>query len=127
MLRSYFVRRDIMPYVNTIFSSRLTEEKRDILKARIGKAIEIFPGKSEEWLFVEVQDERELYFKGIKSEKAAIIEVKLFGKQTREVKDEFTAAICELLEKELSIPGENVYVIFEEVEEDNWGWNGGLF
>ena len=116
-----------MPYVNTIFSSRLTEEKRDILKARIGKAIEIFPGKSEEWLFVEVQDERELYFKGIKSEKAAIIEVKLFGKQTREVKDEFTAAICELLEKELSIPGENVYVIFEEVEEDNWGWNGGLF
>jgi len=116
-----------MPYVNSIFSKVLKEEEKNNIKAQIGKAIEIFPGKSEEWLFVEIQDERNLYFKGEKAEKGAIIEVKLFGKQERSRKDEFTAVICDILEKELSIPGESVYVIFEEIGEDNWGWNGGLF
>jgi phenylpyruvate tautomerase PptA (4-oxalocrotonate tautomerase family) len=117
----------IMAYVNSIFTSKLSEEKKELLKSAVGQLITIFPGKSEDWLFVSIEDQRNLYFKGIKATAAAIIEIKIFGKQDKENKDLFTSKLCDFLENELSIKGQNVFFIFTEAEDGNWGWNGGLF
>ena len=116
-----------MAYVNLIFTDKLSEEKKELLKTSVGQLITIFPGKSEDWLFVSIQDQRNLYFKGIKAEASAIIEVKIFGKQEKEHKDLFTSKLCDFLENELRIQGQNVFFIFTEAEDGNWGWNGGLF
>lgn len=116
-----------MPYVNCITTKKLDNSIMDILKIHIGDLINELPGKSEEWLFVRFCEEETLYFKGKRQENAAIIEIKLFGKQEIKYKNVFTSKISSLLEDELGINKENIYVIFFEVEDGNWGFNGELF
>ena len=45
-----------MPYINLKTTTKVTEEKAEILKAKFGKAIESFPGKTESWLMVGIED-----------------------------------------------------------------------
>jgi phenylpyruvate tautomerase PptA (4-oxalocrotonate tautomerase family) len=116
-----------MPYVNCIIAKELSHDDMEKLKIHIGDLINEMPGKSEEWLFVRFCDKEKLYFKGDKQENAAIIEVKLFGAQEIKYKDRFTSKVSELLEDELGIDKENIYVVFYEIEDGNWGWNGQLF
>ncbi|MDP4089630.1 MAG: phenylpyruvate tautomerase MIF-related protein [Bacillota bacterium] len=116
-----------MPYINCTTTKKLTDAEKDNLKAQMGKLIEILPGKSEDWLFVGFNDNQTLYFRGQKMEAAAVVEVKLFGASEKKFKDELTSGICKALEKEIAVPGEGIYVIFTEVTDGNWGWNGGLF
>lgn len=114
-----------MPYINSNLTMKLTQEKKDIIKEKLGKLISILPGKGEEWLFVGFSDDKTLYFRGEKKEKAAVVEVQICGRVSRESKEELTGAICKLLKDELSIDGESIYVIFHEI--DDWGYNGSLF
>ena len=116
-----------MPYINCVTSKKLTEDEKETLKEKMGELIEIFPGKTEEWLYIGFRDNETLYFRGQKMERGAIVEVKLFGSQGRRQKDRFTAEICDLLMDELSVPNDSTYVVFQEVEDGNWGWNGALF
>lgn len=114
-----------MPYINSNLTMKLTEEKKNLIKEKLGELISILPGKSEEWLFVGFSDDKTLYFRGEKKEKAAVIEVQICGSVSRKSKEELTTAICKLLMDELSIHGESVYVIFHEIND--WGYNGSLF
>lgn len=114
-----------MPYINSNLTMKLTEEKKNIIKEKLGELISILPGKSEEWLFVGFSDNKTLYFRGEKKEKAAVVEVQICGSVSRDSKEELTSAICKLLKEELSIDGESIYVIFHEI--DDWGYNGTLF
>ena len=114
-----------MPYINSNLTMKLTEEKKNTIKEKLGEIISILPGKSEDWLFVGFNDDKTLYFRGEKKEKAAVVEVQICGSASRKSKEELTGAICKLLKDELSIDGESIYVIFHEI--DDWGYNGSLF
>lgn len=116
-----------MPYINSNVTVKLTDDQKDKIKTRIGKAMNEVPGKSEQWLFVGFHGEYTLYFRGELQHSAAVIEVKIFGTQPRDVKDEFTAKLSTIFKEEAGISPENIYVIYTEVEDGNWGWNGGLF
>lgn len=114
-----------MPYINSTLSVKLTEENKEVIKSKLGQIIAEIPGKSEEWLMVSFNDDRTLYFRGDKKDKAAFIEIKIFGKAERKHKEVITAMICNLFQGELSITKDNIYVVFEEVQD--WGWNGNMF
>lgn len=116
-----------MPYINCVTSVKLEENKKEKLKKAFGKLIENLPGKTEQWLFVGFNDSQSLYFRGEKQDSAAIVEVKIFGDAEKKHKEKLTAEICKLLNEELEIPGSKTYVVFYEVTDGNWGWNGGLF
>ncbi|MDP4176752.1 MAG: phenylpyruvate tautomerase MIF-related protein [Bacillota bacterium] len=116
-----------MPYISSTITMKLSDEKKDILKAKLGKLMQDVLGKSEDWLFVGFNEEETIYFKGEKKEKAAVIEVKILGIKSNKEKETFTSEVCKTFTKELSISGENIYVIFTEVAQGNWGWNGGMF
>lgn len=114
-----------MPYINSDLTIKLTEDKKEKIKEKLGELISILPRKSEDWLFVGFNDNKTLYFRGEKKERAAVVEVKICGSVSRESKENLTGAICNLLKDELNIEGENIYVIFHEI--DDWGYNGTLF
>ena len=63
-----------MPFINTKISVKLTNEKEQIIKEKLGKAIELIEGKTEEWLMIGFEDNYKLYFKGEELEKVAFIE-----------------------------------------------------
>ncbi len=114
-----------MPFINSKVTVSLSDVERDTLKAKLGQAISLVPGKSEAWLMVGFEDNCSLYFKGKKEPKLAFVEVKIFGGASDEAYDKLTAEICRIYEEVLGIPQGKIYVKYEEVE--HWGWNGANF
>ena len=45
-----------MPYIDAKVNVSITAEQEKELKTRLGKAIEIIPGKSESWLMIAFED-----------------------------------------------------------------------
>lgn len=113
-----------MPYINVKLTCAVSREKERMLKSRLGEAITVI-GKTEEWLMVEVEENRHIWFRGENLTDCAYVEVSLLGKSTREKFDELTRTICDIIYDELPIAKENIYVKYEQAEF--WGWNGGLF
>lgn len=114
-----------MPFIDSKISVPITEEKKQIIKDRLGKAIELIPGKSEQWLMVGFDNNYSLYFQGKDSGRIAFVEVKLFGGASDEAYNNLTGAICNIFEQELEIPSDKIYITYEEIS--SWGWNGSNF
>lgn len=114
-----------MPFIGSKVSVKISKEKEEIIKTKLGKSIELIPGKSETFLMVGFEDEYSLYFAGEKLEKGAFVEVKIFGKSSKDAYEKLTEAICKIYEEELEIPQNKIYVKYEEVKD--WGWNGRNF
>ncbi|CRZ34123.1 phenylpyruvate tautomerase PptA (4-oxalocrotonate tautomerase family) [Herbinix hemicellulosilytica] len=114
-----------MPFISTKTNVKLTDEKYDSIKKKLGKAIELIPGKSENWIMLSFEDGSKMYFKGKDDRPLAFVEVKLFGKASRDAYNNLTIEITNILNDELNIPPDCIYVKYEEVS--NWGWNGSNF
>jgi phenylpyruvate tautomerase PptA (4-oxalocrotonate tautomerase family) len=114
-----------MPYINTKTTVTINPEKREVIKKKLGKAIELLPGKSESWLMVSFDDNSIMYFKGSNEKPLAFVEVKIFGKASGDAYSKLTKAITDILNEELGIQPDGIYVKYEEVA--NWGWNGSNF
>ena len=112
-----------MPYININTNVAVTKPAADAIKSRLGKAIELIPGKSESWLMVGFEPEHALYFRGSDSERIAFVEVSVYGKLNRSACDKLTAAITGILEEELDI--QHSYIKYEETEI--WGFDGSNF
>lgn len=113
-----------MPMIDSKVTVPLTDEKREILKAEFGKAISIL-GKPESYLMLGFEDNYHLYFGGKKLEKGAFISVGVFGEVNSQASGKMSAKLCEILEKELGIPGDKIYITYHGCKD--WGWNGGNF
>ena len=75
-----------MPFINSKISVKITREQEETIKSKLGKAISIIPGKSENWLMIGFEDDYKLYFKGEKFEKIAFCGSKNFwANQFREL------------------------------------------
>ena len=81
--------------------------------------------KPESFLMVGFDDEYSLYMGGNKLEKGAYISVSLFGNASSAAYEKMTEAICTIMNEELGIPGNQVYVTYHGVND--WGWNGRNF
>ena len=114
-----------MPFINSKVSVAMSKEKKDAVKAKLGEAISLIPGKSENWLMVGFEDSYDLYFQGNQDGETAFVEVKVFGSASPDVFSKMTGAICDIYQEELGIPQNRIYVKYEEVK--NWGWNGSNF
>jgi Uncharacterized protein, 4-oxalocrotonate tautomerase homolog len=114
-----------MPYISTKTTAAVSPEKREIMKKKLGKAIELIPGKSESWLMLSFEDNSIMYFKGSDAKPLAFVEVKIFGKASSDAYRKLTNAITDILNEELGIAPDCIYVKYEEVA--NWGWNGSNF
>ncbi len=114
-----------MPYINLKTTKKITPENAEILKAKFGKAIESFPGKSEAFLMVGIEGEKALWFKGDNSKDSAIVDVDLLGAVNGSASVDMTKAVCSILEEVLDISPDRVYVKYTPYE--NWGWNNMNF
>ena len=112
-----------MPYVKITSNTPIPAEKRDALKARLGKDIEIL-GKNEMWLMVDFCENSPLYFNGTNAP-AAIASVDLFGSAGADAYNKFTAAVTDQIYKQLKIPPDRIFIKYAEYK--HWGVNGENF
>ena len=112
-----------MPFINVKTNVPISRDKCEDIKSALGKAITALPGKSEQWLMVGIEPDQVLYFQG-QDDPCAMVQVQTYGTNAQDT-DTLTAQICEILNKELSIPQNRTYVSYFGTA--NWGWNGGNF
>lgn len=110
-----------MPMLNL----KCSKEVSDDMQQELSKAVARIIGKPETYVMV-VAEKASILMSGEKGD-AAYVEVKSIGGLDRTVNGELTDTICLLLNDLLFIPSERVYVTFQSVERDHWGWDGSTF
>ena len=111
-----------MPFINTKTNIEISKGKEIVIKQKLGKAIELIPGKNEDGLMVSFEDSCSLYYKGESDKPIAFVEVMILGTSTRDAYQRLTEAITTILGEELTIAPGQIYVRFEETEY--WGCGG---
>lgn len=114
-----------MPCIQLNTSVKMSDDKKTAIKSKLGKAIEQLPGKSENWLMVTMNDDVTVYFRGRNDAPAAFVMVGVYGREDGRAFDALTASICDILNSELGIAADHVYVQYAATQ--HWGWNGGNF
>ena len=114
-----------MPYIDSKVSISINDEQEKELKERLGQAIALIPGKSEQWLMTGFEDNYHMYFRGDNSSPIAFIEVKVLGKENPSAFNTLTGEITKIFNEVLGIEPDHIYVKYEAVA--NWGWNGANF
>ena len=66
-----------------------------------------------------------MYFKGDNASPMAFVSVDLYGRVSSSSYNSLTSEITSILNEELSIEPDKIYVKYSEIE--NWGWNGNNF
>lgn len=113
-----------MPYIHTRTNTEISKEKEIRIKTRLGEAIRLL-GKSEDWLMVDFSDNCHMYFAGSDNDLIAYVDIKIYGKGSREAYSNMTREVMDIMSSELNIKPDHVYVSYGEYE--NWGWNGNNF
>lgn len=111
-----------MPFIEVKTNQTITD--KTALKSALGEAITAIPGKSEAWLMVELEGEKDMYFKGSDAP-CAMFEIAIFGKASDEAYDDLTKRICEISETLLDVSADRTYVKYSEIE--HWGFNNFNF
>lgn len=114
-----------MPYIRIRSNRPLDEKTIAELQKELGKTIELFPGKTERWLMTDCEGGCALSLAGKSDLPLAMIEVELLGSSTPEAYAAVTRNLTDLMERIAGIPGNGVYVKYENLEY--WGWNGSNF
>ena len=114
-----------MPYIEAKLSKNLTIDEITTLKTGFGKAIECIPGKSESWLMVNIEDGKNIFFKGNDDNDSAFISVAIFGKANKSDYDKLTSELCALINTVTGISPDRTYITYSEY--DKWGWNSNNF
>ncbi len=110
-----------MPFIDVRTSGELGEKQETELKAELGKAIALIPGKAESHLMVQFTDHCRLWFGGKRPENGPIVfvNVMLYGAAEPRYYEAFQNTVIPLMEEKLG--AESVYLKFEEVP--HWYWN----
>lgn len=114
-----------MPYISTKTNTTLTAEQKNTLAQKLGDAISVFPGKSEEYLMLAFEDNQSMYFRGKRDEVYVFCEVKIFGSSQDVYFDSMTKKVCNIMSQVIGVLPKNIYVKYEEVSR--WGTDGFNF
>lgn len=94
-----------MPFIKTKVSCKINKAQEEEIKSRMEKAIELVPGKSEEYLLLEFESGWHLWLRGNNTEPIAYIEAAIFGNELHYGYDKFTAKVTEIISDVLGITG----------------------
>ena len=112
-----------MPYIALNTSQKLSQAQKEKIKAELGRLITIIPTKTEAVTIVDFSDDRTMYKAGEIID-GAFIDLRLFHKSDFEAKKKFTEETFVMLNRELGIKSEHIYLNIFEFE--NWGSGGTL-
>jgi len=114
-----------MPYLAVTTNAEISKEiSREFLQSA-SKTMAAGTAKPEAYVMVNLDAGRPLLFAGTDAP-AAFLEVKSIGFPADGVQ-KLAASLCDLVSKHLGIPGERIYVTFQDVKAAMWGQNGETF
>lgn len=112
-----------MPFIDCKLNVEISKQQELEIKSELGKAITLIPGKSENWLMVNIQPKCSLYFRGSADKPTAMVSVTIYGSAAPNTYDALTSRINTILNTVAGI--EEMYVSYSETP--NFGYNGSNF
>jgi len=112
-----------MPYLKLQTNTRIDDEA--LLIKDITALLSTILGKPEKFIMIAVEPEIQIHFGG-SDEPAAFVELKSIGLPA-EITPKLSLAVCTLLEEQLEIPADRVYIEFSDAQRNMFGWNKGTF
>ena len=113
-----------MPFVTVKTNKAISKECEIKIKSKLGEAIRLI-GKTESWLMINFEDNQKMYFRGDNTAPIAFVGVDLYGKAGENAYNSMTEAVTQILNEELDIEADKIYVKYSEIE--NFGYNGKNF
>ena len=116
-----------MPLIELETSCDLSEAgRKESLAQTLSRSAAEGIGKPEQYVMACVRDNVAMTMGG-QAGPCALVSVKSIGGLSGTVNQGLASRICQTLHEELAIPGDRVYLTFEEFAPTHWGWNGKTF
>ena len=114
-----------MPYLLIQTNQRIDDSQSRILLQKSSRTIADFLGKPENYVMVAIQASTPMLFAG-NDQPLAYLRLKSLGLPESST-EKFSRILCELLNRELDINPDRIYIEFSSPESHMWGWNNGTF
>jgi phenylpyruvate tautomerase PptA (4-oxalocrotonate tautomerase family) len=114
-----------MPYLKLTTNVSISAEQTAQLLPQFSQLMAQKTGKPENYVMIEIAAEKPMLFAGTHAP-LAYLECKSIGLTVAQTKP-LSAAICQILQTELLIKPDRVYIEFSDAKADYWGWNSSTF
>jgi phenylpyruvate tautomerase PptA (4-oxalocrotonate tautomerase family) len=114
-----------MPYLTLSTNAEISEETKISFLKAASKAVAAGTGKPEQYVMVKLGGGEPMLFAGTDAP-TAFLELKSIGFPAHGVQG-LAASLCELVAKQLGVPGERTYVVFTDMKAVMWGHDGEMF
>ena len=114
-----------MPYFSIETNQTIAPSSRGDLMKKTSAFIAGMLAKPESYVMVAIKPEIPLIFGG-SDDPAAFVRLKSIG-LPKENCTEYSEKICGFVERELKVAPDRVFVDFNNLERDMFGWNGKTF
>ena len=114
-----------MPFIISRTNRSISREQEQQLKNRLGKAICLVPGKSEQYLMLGFEDNCRLWLRGDDSQPMAYVEAAIWGNEAHLGYDAFTAEVTRIFHDVLGIQPDCIYIRYSDIPD--WGVAGHNF
>ena len=114
-----------MPLLILQTSMRLSNQERYNLLAPLSQIVSECTGKPERYVMIAVS-EATMLMAGAETP-SAHAEIRSIGGLNGAVNRKLSERICTLLNEQLGISPDRVYLGFSDVSAENWGWDSGTF
>lgn len=111
-----------MPYLN-IVTNTVIEDEAALLTAA-SQAVSKAAGKPENYVMVAVESKANMFMSGSDAP-AAFLDYRALGLPAN--RTEFSDTLCTLINQQLGIAGDRIYISMTDSERQNWGWNHSTF
>ena len=110
-----------MPFIISRVNRPISREQELELKARMGKAIELVPGKNEEYTLLSFEDNCRLWLRGDDSQPIAYLEANIFGNESHAGYGAFSDQVTKIFHRVLGIAPDHIYIHYTDIP----AWSAG--
>jgi len=114
-----------MPLLRLETTVPVGDDQQKTLLASLSKIVAGTIGKPEQYVMVTMSPASVLM--SGKTDASAFVEVRSIGGLGPEVNRQLAQKVSKVLHDSLGIPASRVYLNFEDVRAENWGWNNETF
>lgn len=114
-----------MPYLSIETNQSINDAQKEALLTKASALVSKELGKAESYIMVSIAPTRPMMFAG-KPESCAYLELKSIGLPESKTKS-LSAALCALINGELGVETDRVYIEFSDEQRGMWGWNNSTF
>lgn len=111
-----------MPYLNIVTNQTVSDQEA-LLKAA-SQTVSSAAGKPENYVMVAVEAKANMLMGGSNAP-AAFLDYRALGLPRD--RTAFSDALCSLINEQLGIAGDRIYISMTDSERENWGWNYDTF